>query len=255
MGKWEETYLKEDSLYTALVDARSAGELNGGQDRVQFIGPLLNAIVDQSYKWAPDQCARFFEKLLRKYVRSKDLELLLAVSGFGMGDENIETLAERLEWLRKKHLDKYDNDDSTLRKRASNQLERIANLLELDHKNNESRLAKQLLASVLSDRDLEKLRIDGVDLPRESDSNSDADLKRTERISNIGPTDGQFVGRTGILQALEDGFREGCRTQIISGDKDRGSPALRSNMFIFMSLNTKLSAGSTHGTNVASSTA
>lgn len=236
MGKWEETYPTTGALRKALKNARRVGGLKGGQDRVEFIGPLLDAIVDQSYKWSPEQCACFSEKLLCKYVEKDHLELLLAVFGLGKEYEDIKTLIGRRKHLVKNHPDEYEaypgqyeqsgkfeeQGNDKLEQREKKQLHIVAESLESDHKNNESRQAKQLLASVLSDRDLEKLRIDGVDLPRESDSNNDAVLKRTERISNIGPTDGQFVGRTGILQALEDGFREGCHTQIISGGQGQG---------------------------------
>ena len=64
MGKWEETYPTTGALRKALKNARRVGGLKGGQDRVEFIGPLLDAIVDQSYKWSPEQCACFSEKLL-----------------------------------------------------------------------------------------------------------------------------------------------------------------------------------------------
>ena len=162
--------------------------MDGGQTRVQYIKPLLDAIVDQSYKWNPDQCARFFEELLRKYVEEEHREFLLAVCGFGVDYEDTRAIKERREKF-EKHSKKYKNyEDTTPRKLETHQLEKIANILELDHKNNESRLAKQLLVSVLSDQELKRLRIYGIDLPRESDSNNDVLLRQTERISNIDPT-------------------------------------------------------------------
>ena len=131
MGKWEETYSEENPLREALRNARQAGGLNGGQDRVQFIGPLLDAIVNQSCKWTSDQCARFLEKFLRKYVENEDLELLLATFGFGSNYKNLKIISMR----RKKFLDdypgKYNHSDSALKKREDKQVDRIVRFLEL----------------------------------------------------------------------------------------------------------------------------
>lgn len=198
-----------------LRKAREAGSIGGGQERAKIIKPLMDDIADHPYEWASDQCARFFEALLRKYVERDYLEQLLADSGIGAEYENIKTISKRHDYLIAKYPEKYRFDKTTLRKRGTGQIDRIAGILDQDSESGYIQ-AKQLLASVLTDAEFEQLRRAGVVLPAVSEK-STVNLKRIERISNIGASDGQFVGRTDLLQALENGFKEGHKVQLIGG--------------------------------------
>lgn len=198
-----------------LRKAREAGGIGGGQERAKNIKPLMDDIVGYPYEWASDQCARFFEALLRKYVEQDYLEQLLADSGFGTEYESIKTISKRHDYLIAKYPEKYRFDKTTLRKRATSQIDRVAEIFEQDSENGYAQ-AKQLLASVLTDAELEQIRRVGIALPTASEKSS-VNLKRTEKISNIGKPDGQFVGRAALLQALEDGLRERYQVQLIGG--------------------------------------
>ena len=203
MGKYSEILRK----------AREAGGTSGGQKRAEYITLLLNDVVGRPYGWTPDQCARFFETLLRRHVESEYLEQLLADSGFGAEFVNIRTISKRHDYLIEKNPEKYRFDKTTLRKRGTGQIDRIAEILKQDV---DFAQTKQLLASVLSDAELEQLRMAGIVLTVAPDSGRSS-LKRSEKVSNIGAPDGQFVGRADLLQALCDGFKEGCHIQLIGG--------------------------------------
>lgn len=198
-----------------LRKAREAGGIGGGQERAKNMKPLMDDIVGRPYEWASDQCARFFEALLRKYVEQDYLEQLLADSGFGAEYENIKTISKRHDYLIAKYPEKYRFDKTTLRKRGTGQLDRIAEVLERDRENGFVQ-AKQLLASVLTDAELEELRRAGIVLPVASEK-SNVNLRRTERISNIGEPDGLFVGRADLLGEIEAGFKAGFQIQFIGG--------------------------------------
>ena len=212
MGKYSEILRK----------AREAGSIGGRQERAKKISPLMNDILGRSYEWTADQCARFFEALLRKYVESRYLEQLLADSGFGAEYENIRSISKRHDLLAKKYPEKYDLDKTTLRKRGTSQIDNVAEILEHD---TDFTQAKQLLAAVLTDAELEQLRAEGITLPALYE-NQRANLKQVGKISNIGEPDGRFVGREELLQALEDGFKAGHHTQLVGGGNGWGKSQL-----------------------------
>ena len=198
-----------------LRKAREAGGIGGGQERTKNMKPLMDDIAGHPYEWTSDQCARFFKALLRKYVEPEYLEQLLADSGIGAEYENIKTISKRHDYLIDKYPAKYRFDKTTLRKRGTGQINRITGILEQDRENSYTQ-AKQLLVGVLTDAELEQLGRAGIILPVAS-GKSVVNLKRTERISNIGAADGLFVGREDLLNALEDGFKAGHRVQLIGG--------------------------------------
>ena len=85
--------------------------------------------------------------------------------------------------------------------------------------------APERLPAFLADLLIYSVGIDPTKPAKERRSNLQS-LKRTEGISNIGLADGMFVGRADLLKSLDDGFKEGYRSQFIGGEPESGKSRL-----------------------------
>ena len=81
------------------------------------------------------------------------------------------------------------------------------------------------LAAFLADLLIYAVGIDPTKQNEESPE-EDSELLRTGRIVNIGEPDGLFLGRDKLLNALEDGFKEGYWIQMIGGGDGIGKSRL-----------------------------
>lgn len=216
MRKMEIEFPDEETLYTALLDARTKGSKNNGQDRIQFLAPLLNAIAGKNCDWNAEQCAKCFKCMIGQYVELEQRELLLATSGI---DENYagfkNATARRTEYKSRR---KEDVEEKALEKRENKALLAMAHTMRSDSINNPAALI-EIITNSLGSIELRKLGLEN--LLAQLEQSSDVPFakvqkyKRTENISNISFSDTGFIGRDKTLDLIKKGFKEGYHVQCV----------------------------------------
>ena len=219
-----------ESLLKVLARVRTVAHKDGGEESANYLRPLLDVIVQKQCDWSSSECARCHEALLKQYVPQNKLELLLAVSGYLQGYSELQPSAERRRKFAKAHLeDGYEIGEKAWEKREKKALSVMVSKMETDYDKDPTKLMDVVL-NALNPQELKALGLWEVsNTALNSSEQSEANishLKRAGKIFNISQTDDLFVGKTRALKALQDGFKEGYKAQILGAERIRGKSRL-----------------------------
>lgn len=210
MGNNENVFSNKESLYDSLVRIRRAGNRNNGNDRAKELRPVINAILGTKTEWNSTQCAVCFQALLKHYItfiKYDDLDLLLAVCGYGEPFSHIKFINSRREEYQKRQ--DIDILPRSLGKREDLALSEMAEAMFTDY-NFEPEKLSSIIKKALED-----------------DKSSDYVHATNTIISNIDLLHSDtFVDRKDIIERLKSNYDNGVSVQALIGANGTGKTFL-----------------------------
>ena len=219
--------MSEDELYRHLLAARTDNHSKQDVDIVTQLTPVLNAIVGKQLTWTSAQCKKCFHQMLNLFSAIDVLPLLLASSGLDSDYSILKNAATRRSEFGIRNQEHGEAvDPKTLEKRENTALKKIAHSI---YEECDDKALLQIITGALSFQEIKKLELEQLsttDYSGGEQISPDQQYKRTGIISNIGESDGCFVGRDSVMYAISDGFALGYKIQLIGGGNGSGKSRL-----------------------------
>ena len=207
MGNNENNFVDRKTLYDSLVKIRRAGNRNNGSDRVKELRPIIDAIKGTKTEYSNTQYAICFQALLKHYIYYDELDLLLAVCGYGEPFSHIKYINGRREAYQKMH--NVDILARSLGKREDMALVGMAEAMLRDYSNEPKKLL-HIIDEALGKND------------------SDIHIKEVNAIiTNIDLTKVEtFIDRKYIIEELKTNFDKDISIQALIGAYGEGKTFL-----------------------------